>query len=223
MRFVKRNKKLLSSLIAFSFAFSSAFPMFLGVDTSHAFAEEAATSSSDGTTGTEASSGGNASSGGGLGGFDMKNPNMIGAVFGMMGGIPISSRVSYSWTSTHGYDRVYAVCLPSGEYGKNPSVNEEASYRCAVWVRNGLAIPPVVTLSKTPSKGGSMTLEKAVPYAFKSFDSEGNVITNYGMATITIKAKAHAGSAALGGSPFDLAGTEKQKHLWGTTTETGDG
>lgn len=236
MRFVKRNKKLLSSLIAFSFAFSSAFPMFLGVGTSHAFAEEATESSGGGDAGTEASSGGDASSGGGsagtetnkssgggLGGFDLKNPNMIGAVFGMMGGIPISSRVSYSWTSTHGYDRVYAVCLPAGEYGKNPSVNEEASYRCAVWVRNGLAIPPVVTLSKTPSKGGAMTIEKGVPYAFKSFDSDGNVIVNYGMATITIKAKAHAGSAALGGSPFDLAGTEKQKHLWGTTTETGDG
>lgn len=59
-------------------------------------------------------------------------------------GLPIagSKSAKYSWTSTISPRSVQSVCsAPGGEFSTNPTVNEEASYRCVTMVKNGYLFP----------------------------------------------------------------------------------
>lgn len=71
--------------------------------------------------------------------FDKYGGMVLGSV-----GIPIagSKSAKYSWTSTISPRSVQSVCAaPGGEFSRNPTVNEEASYKCVTMIKNGYLFP----------------------------------------------------------------------------------
>lgn len=148
---------------------------------------------------------------------------VISAIFGVIGGIPISSRARYVPSGSHG---IY-VCAPTSEpearqYAMAPSVNETSKYICVgVPIKpHTVMIPPMQEISITPSRGGpaSATVSGA---ALTCFPDEGCYVTP---ASATVSIKAFEGSGAIGGSAFNMSGysgwNEEDDSSWKPNAET---
>lgn len=148
---------------------------------------------------------------------------VISAIFGVIGGIPISPRARYVPSGSHG---IY-VCAPTDEpearqYAMAPSINETSKYTCVgvPLKSHTVMIPPMQEVSITPSRGGSAS-ETVSGAALTCFPHEGCYTTP---ASATVSIKAFEGSGSIGGSAFNMAGysgwNEEDDSSWKPNAET---
>lgn len=131
-------------------------------------------------------------------------------IMGMMGGVPMGNRATYSFYATSGGANV--MCMSSGK----PEVGKSVSVTCLPQITNGQAALPIAVEKYTFDEGGSQTQSMSIPYQRKVKDEKGNDTVTSGLMTVSLNFDVYQGRTGLSTTNDKLVGAmDPNSNKWG--------
>ena len=137
------------------------------------------------------------------------NDALSSIIMGMMGGVPMGNRATYSFYATSGGANV--MCMSSGK----PEVGKSVSVTCLPQIRNGQAVLPISVEKYTFEEGGAQTQSMNIPYKQKVKGEDGKDVVTSGLMTVSLNFDVYQGKTGLSSGDKIVGSMDPNSNKWG--------
>jgi hypothetical protein len=130
-------------------------------------------------------------------------------IMGMMGGIPMGNRSTYSFYSTS--DGANVICMSSGK----PEVGKSVSVTCLPQITNGQAAMPILVEKYSFEQGGQQTESMNIPYQRKVRNAKGTYDVVSGMMSVSLNFDVYQGKTGLSSADKLVGAMDPNANKWG--------
>lgn len=130
-------------------------------------------------------------------------------IMGMMGGIPMGNRATYSFYATSGGANV--ICMSSGK----PEVGKSVTVTCLPQIKNGQAVIPISIEKYRFDEGGQQSQSMSIPYQRKVKDANGETKITSDLLTVSLNFDVYQGRTGLSSSDTLVAAMDPNTNKWG--------